>query len=147
MATPSAIVTYHCVRAIIAATAMVVTNSAMVRQAMPVRKPLKPIFLLPPIQGSPCQAERVRRATDITLVLLERPGNRVSFNCVQARGFGRGLDRCVPARRYERKVRRLQHGPFAEYDRPLDRMAKRSHVARPRMRCQLLQCPRTQPLG
>src|SRR6185437_12242702 len=76
MAVKRVIVTYHCVLAIIQATAPIVRKSAAARTRTPARKGLEAILLHAPVKRRACESERLGGAADIPAMCLEGAQDR-----------------------------------------------------------------------
>src|SRR6185312_6546869 len=89
MAMKRVIVTYHCVFAIIQATAPIVRQSAAARARTPVRKGLEAMFLHAPVERGTREAERLGSAADVPAMRLERAQDRLFFHGIELGGFCR----------------------------------------------------------
>src|SRR5690348_407007 len=101
-------VTYQTVWAIIQASTPRVTASTATRRATPIRKVLETIFLHPPVQRGPGQAQLAGGAADIAGMLRQRPDNGGLFDLVQPGIVGGGGGGRLRRRLGQGKVRLLQ---------------------------------------
>src|SRR6185437_2395476 len=108
MAVKRVIVTYHCVLAIIQATAPIVRKSAAARTRTPARKGLEAILLQAPVERWACESKRLGGAADIPAMCLEGAQDRFFFHGIERGSFrgksrGHGICRGLAPRRLSRR--------------------------------------------